>query len=100
MVLENLKKIAHAEKTVQVRIPLIPGITDSDTNIFCIAEFLETIPALRQVSLLNFHKGGGQKYRRKGLTYAMGGARPLTDEQIGRIREVFEKRGFNVSVGE
>lgn len=100
MVLENLKKIVHAEKAVQVRIPLIPGITDSDTNIFSMAEFLGTIPALRQVSLLNFHKGGGQKYRRKGLTYAMSGARPLTDEQIGRIRTVFEKRGLNVSVGE
>lgn len=100
MALENLKKIVRAEKAVQVRIPLIPGITDGDRNIFSIAEFLEAIPALRQVSLLNYHKGGVQKYRRKAMAYAMSGAEPLTDDGVGRIKAIFEKRGFRVSVGE
>ena len=100
VVLENLAKIVKTGKAVQIRIPLIPGITDTDANIFSIAEFCAAMPALRQVSLLNFHKGGEQKYRRKWLTYAMIGTAPLDDERIGRIREVFEKRGFNVSVGE
>lgn len=99
-VLDNLKMIAKAGKDVQVRIPLIPGITDTDKNIFSIVEFLEKMPSLRQVSLLNFHKGGEQKYRRKGMAYAMNGVRPLVDEQICTIRTLFEKRGFNVSVGE
>jgi pyruvate formate lyase activating enzyme len=100
MVLENLKKIVNAEKNVQVRIPLIPGITDTNKNIFDIIEFLEAMPSLRQVSLLNFHKGGGQKYLRKAMVYAMSGAEPLAVEEIGRIRKIFEKRGFGVSVGE
>jgi len=99
-ILENLKKIAEAGKPVQLRVPLIPGITDTEQNIFDIIEFLEPMPALRQVSLLNFHKGGAQKYRRKAMDYAMGGARPLDDEQIGRIKSVFEKHRFIVSVGE
>lgn len=101
-ILENLRKVVDAGKAVNIRIPLIPGITDTEQNIFAVAELLKTIPSVRQISLLNFHKGGEQKYRRKGLPYAMGGAQPLNDETINRIKAVFEKlgRGYSVSVGE
>ena len=99
-ILENLKKIAETRRPVQIRVPLVPGITDSERNISAVMEFLKTMPALKDVSLLNFHKGGEQKYRRKAMAYAMSGARPLEDQAVERIKTLFEKKRFHVSVGE
>lgn len=99
-ILENLRKIAETGRPVQIRVPLVPGITDPEQNILAIMEFLKTMPALKDVSLLNFHKGGEQKYLRKAMAYTMAVARPLEDQAVERIKTLFEKKRFHVSVGE
>ena len=99
-ILENLRKIVNAGKPVNIRIPLISGITDTEQNIFAMAELLKTMPSIKQISLLNFHKGGEQKYRRMGRTYSMKGKKPLEEQGINRIKALFEKNRYSVSVGE
>lgn len=97
---ENLKRLLEAGKLVWIRIPLIPGITATKDNIFGILSLLKTLPAISNVSLLNFHKGGQQKYRRSGLEYALNEAQPLSDEEIATIKTEFVNNGYSVMVGE
>ncbi|MBN1131230.1 MAG: glycyl-radical enzyme activating protein [Chitinispirillaceae bacterium] len=99
-ILDNLKMITAAGKEVIARIPLIPGITVTEQNIFAILDFLNGISGITNVSLLNFHKGGEQKYRRYRKEYGMENSEPLDDASVDEIKKLFEKSGYSVMVGE
>ena len=68
LVLENIRKLTDAGKTVELRIPVIPGYSDT-------AEYMERAAALtaalraESVMLLPFHRLGAPKYRALGLEY-------------------------------
>lgn len=68
LVLENIRKLTDAGKTVELRLPVIPGYSDT-------AEYMERAAALisalrvESVTLLPFHRLGAPKYRALGLEY-------------------------------
>ncbi|MBN1129919.1 MAG: glycyl-radical enzyme activating protein [Chitinispirillaceae bacterium] len=99
-ILENLKRLAEGHKEVLIRIPLIPGIVASERNIFDSIALLKGLPGLKNVSLLNFHQGGRQKYHRSGLDYPVSDMVPLGDDAVAAIVHEFRKNGFSVTLGE
>ncbi len=72
-ILENLKWLDQAGKTVIVRIPLIPGMTDDPHNIDAMAKLLTELSSLRRVDILPFHRVGSGKYHRLGQARPIGG---------------------------
>lgn len=61
-ILRNLRILAHSGKEFVIRIPLIPGVTDTKENIAAVAELL----AQNQISyaeLLPYNKMAGGKYK-------------------------------------
>jgi pyruvate formate lyase activating enzyme len=99
LILENLIKLSEIHNNIEVRIPLIEGITDTEENIKLIMGFLKKIKGIKKISLLNYHKGGIAKYDRLGIKYKLQNIRPLSDEKILKIKEYFEKQGFIVKIG-
>jgi len=71
-ILENLRRLDHAEAQVWVRIPLIPGFNDRDQDLDAMGSFVASLVHTRRVHLLPFHRGAEQKYRRlaRGAGYA------------------------------
>lgn len=69
-ILKNLHYLCSSAKKFVLRIPLIPTINDTRTNMENIAEILKGAPGLQQVDILPYHKTAGAKYPMVGKKYA------------------------------
>ena len=68
-VLENLERLKKSGKPFRIRIPVIPGVNDSDENFEQTAQHLLDAENLEQVELLPYHVTAGAKYEMVGLSY-------------------------------
>jgi pyruvate formate lyase activating enzyme len=71
-ILENFAVAAALHKDLTVRVPLIPGVTDTEDNLARMAEFLAPYQLQRPVELLPYNRAAGAKYNLLGLAYAPG----------------------------
>lgn len=74
-----------------IRVPLIPGVNDTEEHLTAVAKRIQGAKSLMRVELLPYHKTAGAKYGMAGMEY-----RPEFDtERAVRVwPEVFEKRGI------
>ncbi len=98
-ILQNLSFAAHAEIPLQVRVPIIPEITDTKENISAIAQYLKTLPRLKRIDILPFHHTADKKYERLGRVNPMKGTLPPTQAHMAKIKSGFESSGFDVNGG-
>lgn len=61
-ILANIRSLDQSGKPYTVRIPLISGITDTETNMEQSAEFLSEFSNLECVELLSYNVAAGAKY--------------------------------------
>ncbi len=99
LILENLTMLSGLGKKINVRIPMIPGITDTDENIDDIIGFLNSIRNIYDVSLLPYNKFGEDKRRRFGLEDKLGGLGRQTPDDIRGRAKFFERNGYRVKIG-
>ena len=95
----NLAFLASRGSKVVVRVPMIPGITDTEENLSAICSFLEPYGNARRISLLPYNKLGADKSERYGLASRAPGWETQSAEEILRRKMLFESRGFSVTVG-
>lgn len=81
-VLENLALLAERRRPLRIRVPLVPGITDSAANLAQLAELAAGIESLECVDLLPYHRIGSAKWQRLGLDARLGQLAPPTQQQI------------------
>ena len=67
LILSNLTALAKRGSTIEIRIPLVPGLSDTDDNLRLVVDFLEPLPRLRRIALLPYNKLGDDKLERYGL---------------------------------
>ena len=96
-ILGNLEELVARGRKVTVRIPVMPGINDSDDDIRQFARYLSELPA-RQVELLPYHHIGAGKYKRMGLTYRLPAAPRPTAEDLARFSDALTRAGLHVRV--
>ena len=65
-------------RVVEVRVPLIPDITDTDENLQAIFAFMARV-GLKRCALLPFNTSASAKYEWLGLSLAVGGDRQTED---------------------
>lgn len=96
LILENIVKLQELDVKIQVRIPLIPGITDTDNNLSDIMKFLKEKTRLKGVDLLPFNQMGKSKYERLEIEYRIGELKMQSPEKIELIKTLFRDEGFNI----
>ena len=74
-ILRNLRLLAHSGVPYIIRVPLVPGVTDTDTNLSAIAAVLEGLPGLQEVQLMPYNPAAGAKCAAAGMHF-----RPEYDE--------------------
>lgn len=94
-ILNNLVRLVHAGARVEIRIPLIPGVTD-DRSIEQSGEFLRTLPGIEGVRLLPFHASARDKHRRFGLPWLMNDDDEIPGSALRRWSESLRRRGLPV----
>lgn len=80
-ILENLRWLMQSGKAFVIRVPLIPGITDTAENLCAISEFVGDSP----VELLSYNNMAGAKYESVGREFTM---EPLEKQTADRLAEM------------
>lgn len=78
-----------------IRVPLMPGITDTNENLTAIAEFTRLLPGLIKVNLL-YNRSAGAKYKSCGLAFE---PKWQETQQCNANTRIFEEIGIKVQVG-
>jgi len=99
LILANLEKIMNSSKSrIWLRVPVIPGYNDSDRYMEGLAQKLSGMKA-EKVSILAYHEWGRAKYQSLGKAYQLSGRKPLSNERISEIIEIFQSKGLDATAG-
>lgn len=95
LILDNLAVMKTLPTPFVARIPLIPGVTDTDANFTALAALLAGAPNLQRVDLLPYNPAAGGKYRACGMEF-----RPGFDEKqpLNFNQHPFEQAGLPVTI--
>ncbi len=94
-ILKSLSILEKMGKPFIVRVPLVPGVTDSDQNLAGIAGRVANITSLERVELLPYNKAAGAKYESAGMVFS-----PEYDENqaLNLNTAIFTRVGIQVMV--
>lgn len=76
-ILRNLRLLKELGVQFVVRVPLVPGVTDTEANLSAIARTVAGMPGLQRIDLLPYNKAAGAKYAACGMVF-----RPTFDESL------------------
>jgi pyruvate formate lyase activating enzyme len=99
LILENLQALGRAHGRIWLRVPIIPGINDAQADLEAAARFAATVPGVRQVNLLPFHRTGLPKARRLGQDSGLAEVQPPSAEAMRRAVDIFTEAGLAVKTG-
>ncbi len=94
LILKNYETLASSGKDFVTRLPLIPGVTDTEDNITAVASFMQRL-SVDKIELLPYNKLTGSKYSSLMRKYT-----PSFDGNIApspRVK-IFTGRGIQVKV--
>ncbi len=99
LILENLRRLSQSGSRIQIRIPLVTGVNEDIPHIRKVADFLSSLPGIRDIGLLPYHTMGSQKYKNLEVPYLNPEAVPPSESVVAEVRAELEAKGFKVRVG-
>jgi len=93
-IFSGLKLATEAGVPVIIRIPIIPGINDSEENITEIARYVAGIDSLREVNLLPYHRFGESKYAMLDRQYNLSELKPPEHSNLEELVRII--KSFNL----
>jgi pyruvate formate lyase activating enzyme len=96
LVLKNLERIAsrEGEMPTVVRIPVIPGLNDSEANIAATAKFVSDLGTIRGLELLPYHRLGMSRYEEFGMIYKLRQIASPSAEHMERLEAIVDSFGL------
>jgi len=100
LILENADLLLEHGASVIFRIPVIPGVNDTDREIEAFRKFLsDRAGRYTDVHLLPYHRTGEGKYLRMEKTYVVAALEEPGTEQMKQLKDVFESSGIPTTIG-
>jgi len=95
LILTNLQRVlsVKAPQDVIIRVPVVPGCTDSVENIRRMAEFVAGL-GYRQIELVPYHRLGVSKYAQYGMAYPLADCEPPSESHLDDLREMVMESGL------
>ena len=97
-ILENIRLLCREGRNIRVRIPLIPGINDSNDNLLKCIDFIHEL-RLESIDLLPYHNAAGAKYDKLEQPYPGETIRPATQEDLARAVDIFRRNNIETVTG-
>jgi len=94
-ILENAARLAG--RGVQVRVPLIPGVTDTEGNLRAIYAFMHDV-GLSEVILLPYNEAAAAKYQWLDRSYPLDGKRQ-SPEALAHWMDLARGYGLEATIG-
>ena len=94
-ILKNAQALIRSGKSCRLRVPLIPGVSDTEENLAATAAFIAANGTHVPVELLPYHKTAGAKYEMIGAKYE-----PMfdTERRVTARENLFRQYGLECSV--
>jgi len=99
LILENLAVLAQQDLPIQVRVPLIPQLTDTEENLDAILGFLDRLNKINEICLLPYNILGENKRRKFNLPRRLEGMHTQPKEILEAHAERFRAHGYLVRIG-
>ena len=93
--LDFAQRLVRLKKKIWIRYVLVPGLTDDDTDILRLADFVAGLgSAVERVEVLPFHQLGAFKWKELGLAYPLENTPTPSAAATDRARGLFASRGL------
>ena len=96
-ILDNLKKLSAMGKDIIIRIPLIPGVNDSEKDLKAFGGFLSSLAAVNQVDILPYHDFHVSKYDKLNLPYRMQGTQVPSKDRVSLAVKTLKGYGLKAA---
>ncbi len=99
LILENARKLSERKKRIIFRMPVIPGLNDSESNVAQTARFAAELGA-EKLELLPYHTLGMGKYAQLGMEYSLSDLRPPEEKHMEHLRMIVGKNWLCEKTGQ
>jgi pyruvate formate lyase activating enzyme len=99
LILDNLQALSASGARIIVRMPVIPGINDSDDDLHHLGAFAAVLPHLERLDILPYHHSALGKYERLDKAYPMPESVSPTDERMQEIARLLQTYDLSVKIG-
>lgn len=99
LILDNIRRISKMGVPIYIRVPLVPGLNDSETNIRATAAFAATLPSVHHFDILPYHRLGEPKWRQLDQSYQLHGLNPPDRPHVFALADVAREYDIRVQVG-
>jgi pyruvate formate lyase activating enzyme len=99
IILKNLKYLTEKGKKVQIRIPLIPNITDTYDNLYSIKKFIENLRNINEICLLPYNKLAESKKKNLYKEEKIQKYPTQSNEKLNDIKQIFQSKNFKIKIG-
>jgi pyruvate formate lyase activating enzyme len=89
-ILARLAHVDDAAASLIIRVPLIPGITDTVGNLTAIASLAGSLKKRPEVHLLPYHLMGESKYGMLDRCYSLSDLKRQTERELAAMKATFE----------
>ncbi|MFO7889185.1 MAG: glycyl-radical enzyme activating protein, partial [bacterium] len=96
---DNLIFLSNQNSVISIRIPVIPGITDTKVNLDKMIQFISQLENITKVSLLPLNHLGDKKYDDLGKKNTIKNTPSPSDERMEQIQQQFQDSGFETEIG-
>lgn len=97
LILENAMSIRDQGIPIIIRVPLIPGLNDSEENMLELGEFMRTAN-LPRIDVLPYHQLGRNKYKALGREYLLENVPPCGKDALQIIVKKLQSVGLSVTI--
>lgn len=88
--LEFARYLSQNDIAMWIRQVIVPGITDDEKDIITLKEFVKKLKTVEKVEFLPYHTVGKYKWKELGEKYEIEDIRNATQEDIQRVKNIFE----------
>ncbi len=99
LILENARKLAVDANELIIRVPVIPTFNDTPQEIAAIAKFANSLPNVKELHLLPYHRLGKDKYAGLGREYTLNDIEPMPKAKMEYLLQVAETSGLRCQIG-
>jgi pyruvate formate lyase activating enzyme len=98
-ILENALKISKEENVeLTIRIPIIPTINDSESNVDKLIDFIKKLKRLNGIDILPYHNLGVAKYEMLDRDYPLKNIQSPKESDLSKLKNILEEHGFHVQI--
>ena len=87
-ILDCTRYLSRISKPVWIRHVLLPGVTDKESDLLRLHDFLSTLDNIQKVEVLPYHTLGVYKWKQLGIKYTLKGVEPPSAESIKRAEQI------------